>query len=208
MTIGQILKLAKQVEILESDSGIGLCYASAKVYDEDSHSFSKEIKGHKFETFEQQLMWNYIPTLTVCMRTDMRMQYDAEKKNWEEANSWKMGDYPLWLWFCVKSKVSFLDDVVAVYRVSPGTASRPKSLSSQKTFIESTYSIRMHFAKLAETNTKVINKIKLDRDKELAYTYINNFEYKHAHNKIKEIPFLYRIRIFLYYIKRRLFLKK
>ena len=198
-------KLAKQVEILESDSEIGLCYARAKVYDDDSHSFSKEIKGHKFDTFEQQLMWNYIPSLTVCMRSEMRIRYESEKKNWQEASTWRMGDYPKWLWFCLNSKVSFLDEVVAVYRVSQGTFSRPKTLSSQKAFIDSTYSIKMHFAQMAKTNTKVLNKIKLDMNKEIAYTYINNFEYTHAQNVIKEIPFIYRIRILLYFIKKRLF---
>ena len=197
------LKLAKQVEILESDPEIGLCYASAKVYDEDKHSFSKEIKGHKFETFEQQLMWNYIPTLTVCMRTDMRLQYDAEKKNWEEAKTWKMGDYPLWLWFCVKSKVSFLNDVVAVYRVSPGTASRPKTMAGEIAFVESTYSIKMHFAKMAQTDKSLLLKIKSDRDKGLAYVYINNGDFTNAKIYIKQLPFSCRFRVVLYLIKKR-----
>lgn len=197
-------KLAKQVEILESDSEIGLCYASAKVYDEDSHSFSKEIKGHKFETFEQQLMWNYIPTLTVCMRTDMRMQYESEKRNWEEASSWKMGDYPLWLWFCVKSKVSFLDDVVAVYRVSPGTASRPKSMAGEKAFIDSTYSIRMHFARMANVNEKIMKKIKNERNSALAYMYINYGKMEEALAAIKIIPLKNKPRVLLYLIKKRL----
>lgn len=198
-------KLAKQVEILESDSEIGLCYASAKVYDEDSHSFSKEIKGHKFETFEQQLMWNYIPTLTVCMRTDMRMQYESEKRNWEEASSWKMGDYPMWLWFCLNSKVSYIDEVVAVYRVSQGTASRPKTMAGEKAFVESTYSIKMHFAPMASVDKSLLFKIESDRAKGLAFVYINNNDFANAKIYIKQLPFLCRFRVMLYLIKKRIF---
>lgn len=198
-------KLAKQVKILESDSEIGLCYASAKVYDEDSHSFSKEIKGHGFESFEQQLLWNYIPTLTVCMRTDLRKRYEIEKRSWEEAKTWKMGDYPVWLWFCLNSKVSFLDEVVAVYRVSPGTASRPKTLAEQKAFADSTYSIQMHFAKLAKADSKITDKIEMDSKKRLAYTYINNGEYKEGLAEAKKLPFLPFVRVMLYLIKIRLF---
>jgi glycosyltransferase involved in cell wall biosynthesis len=196
------LKLAKQVKILESDSEIGLCYASAKVYDEDSHSFSKEIKGHKFDTFEQQLLWNYIPTLTVCMRTDLRRRYEAEKKTWEEAKSWKMGDFPMWLWFCLNGKVEFLNDIVAVYRVTSGTASRPQTLEGQLAFVESTYSIKMHFAKTAQVDSKITNKIELDRNKGLAYTYINNGEYRKGRSYSKQLPLFVRVRVFLYMVKR------
>ena len=201
-------KLAKQVKILESDSEIGLCYASAKVYDEDSHSFSKEIKGHRFESFEQQLLWNYIPTLTVCMRTDLRKRYEIEKRSWEEAKTWKMGDYPTWLWFCLNSKVSFLDEVVAVYRVSPGTASRPKTLAEQKAFADSTYSIQMHFATAANVDIETLDLIKRSWRKALTYIYINNDEYGRGLEEAKILPPLQRVHVLLYILKKRWFFKR
>lgn len=195
-------KLSKQVAILESDESIGLCYAQAKVYDENTKSFTTEIKGHRFDTFEQQLTWNYIPTLTVCMRTDLRKRYEAEKRSWVEAKTWKMGDFPMWLWFCLNGKVEFLNDIVAVYRVTSGTASRPQTLEGQLAFVESTYSIKMHFAKMAQVDSKITNKIELDRNKGLAYTYINNGEYRKGRSYSKQLPLFVRVRVFLYMVKR------
>lgn len=198
-------KLSKQVTILESDEGVGLCYAQAKVYDENTKSFTKEIKGHRFETFEQQLLWNYIPTLTVCMRTDLRKRYEIEKRSWEEAKTWKMGDYPMWLWFCLHGKVSFLDEIVAVYRVTVGTASRPQTLLAQKAFIDSTYSIQMHFAIATNADDRTIELIQRGRDKAMAYMYINGNDYGRGVIEAKQLPLFQYIRVLLYMLKKRLF---
>ena len=200
-------KLQKQVGILESDQRIGLCYAKAKVYDERKKTFSDEIKGHEFESFEQLLTWNYIPTLTVCMRTDMRNRYLIEKKSWEEAEKWKMGDYPMWLWFCLNSKIVFFDEIVAVYRVSSNTVSRQNSLSGQEAFLDSTYSIRLHFAKMGKVNDELLKRIKSDYAKNKAFLYIYNGEYQKSKAMIKEVPFFRRGRIWLSLIKNRCFLK-
>ena len=199
------LKLQKQVNVLESDQEIGLCYARAKAYDERKKSICEEIKGHEFESFEQLLLWNYIPTLTVCLRTDLRNRYFMEKNTWEEAKNWKMGDYPMWLWFCMNSKIVYLDDIVAIYRLSSGTASRPKTLSGQEAFLDSTYSIRNHFAKSAKVNNAILKKIKSDYAQKKAYIYIYNGEYQKSMKMIKEVPFIDRGRIWLSWIKNRFF---
>ena len=59
---------------------------------------------------------------------------------------WRMADYPRWIWFELESKIHYIDEVMAVYRTLPESASHSKEYNKRLAFIESSHDIKMFFA--------------------------------------------------------------
>lgn len=57
-----------------------------------------------------------------------------------------MGDYPLWLWFYVNSKIGFVDKVTATYRVLPESASHFTDGNKRVLFNINSFEIANFFA--------------------------------------------------------------
>ena len=60
-----------------------------------------------------------------------------------------MGDYPMWLYFILHSKVHFINDIVGVYRTLPESASHSRSLKKKIKFVTGTYRVRIDIIKYA-----------------------------------------------------------
>lgn len=125
------LKLQKQVDFLESHPEYGMCYTSIYRFDE---SINKNIEewGGPNETFVDLLLCNTIPTLTSICRIDLYKKYINTIK--PENKNWKMGDYPIWLFFSIYSKLYFLSEVTGTYRILRESASHTKSLRKRYDF--------------------------------------------------------------------------
>lgn len=137
-------KLQKQVDIMDSDREIGLVYGKSKQYDESKGKFLAKTIGEKVLSSEALLLNNTIPTATVLVRSSIYYEYmkDQEIQN----NQWLMGDYPLWIYCSIKSKVFFMDDVISVYRVLRESASH-SLVNRQKleSFYESATQMKLFF---------------------------------------------------------------
>ena len=132
------LKLQKQTDYLEKNKSVGLVYTKVRC------SNNNEIIGGQMignAIFYQ----NKIPTLSTLYRLDLKKEYLRDVK--PEDKNWKMGDYPTWLWFYINSKVSFIDEVTAVYRVLPQSASHFTDGNKRVLFNFSSYNIAKFFAK-------------------------------------------------------------
>lgn len=152
------LKLQKQVDVLETDSSIGMVYTKVKLYDNSERKVTGSFGG-RYLTFEELIQKNTIPTLSVLVRTNLVLTYQQEIH--PEKYSWKMGDYPMWLWVSHESKIHFLSEETGVYRVLAESASHSKNPISMVSFIISVYDIKKHFSSIYLPD--LINHIEQER---------------------------------------------
>jgi glycosyltransferase involved in cell wall biosynthesis len=111
-------KLQKQFDFLESNDDFGLVYTKSSV--EVNGKISSKQIGNP-ESFYSLFEFNFIPTLTVMFRSVYFESFTS--KFHTEILEWKIGDYPLWLWIYINSKLKFLDYTTSVHRVVRGSES-------------------------------------------------------------------------------------
>lgn len=136
------LKLQKQVDILEKDQGIGGVYSRVQCYCQENRKYTGYL-GKNYISFENLLKENTIPTLTVLLRKELILKYQEEIK--PEEQNWKMGDYPMWLWFVYNSKFCFMNTTTGVYRILSESASHSNAINNQIEFYKSCRDIQHYF---------------------------------------------------------------
>lgn len=109
------LKLQKQVDFLEANPDYGLIYTRAVRYYQRQDKFSRPFGGYDPTNFENLLRFNTIPTLSVVGRRNLFLEYEREII--PQSQEWLMGDYPIWLWISHRTKIHYLPEVTAVYRI-------------------------------------------------------------------------------------------
>lgn len=148
------LKLQKQVDFLEANPEYGLVHTGVKVLNQTTGKIINKAKGDKRNSFNDFLIKNRIATLTVLFRKELAFQYMEEVK--PETHNWKMGDYPMWLWFAYNSKIKLLPECTAVRRLALGSASNQKNKYKQINFFNSVFDIKMFFAEKYECDKEQI----------------------------------------------------
>ena len=150
------LKLQKQVDFLEINSDYGLVHTHAKVYVEKTQKFKNHMYGMEVKSLDALLIENRIMTNTVCFRKEFLDEYQNQNIY---NSSWKMGDYPLWLWIMGKSKIYLIEHPTAVYRILQDSASHSNNIERQIDFHYSAIEISIFFCK--KYNKKgLINKVR------------------------------------------------
>lgn len=124
-------KLQRQVDYLEAHPEVGMVYGRVRNYINDEKRF-EGIYGGTSTEFEDLFFSSTIPTATVMARTELVKRYYEEVQ--PNGRGWAMGDYPMWLWFALNSKIAFQPEVTAVYRVLPESASHSRSLAKRYQF--------------------------------------------------------------------------
>lgn len=137
-------KLQKQVDYLESHPECGMVYAQVHHYNQKNKSFGITWGGAAETTFDCLLSDNCIPTPTVLFRRELLERYIADID--PEKQGWKMGDFPMWLYFSQHSRIHFMAEVMAVYRVLESSASHFVDYLKRDAFCESSYDLRLFFA--------------------------------------------------------------
>ena len=146
------LKLQKQVDFMEANPECGLCYTdyskcnSGGELIEDSHYMKSG--DQPILTFEDHLFrQGYIAPMTWLYRKDV---YESITDNMLKGTS--DGSYVVALEFFYNSKVAFLPINTATYRVSPGSASRPLSLSGLFKYRKGVYNTELEYIKRYTNN--------------------------------------------------------
>lgn len=180
------LKLQKQVNFLKNHPDYGLCYSKAASLIQNSHKID-EVFGGNSESFDQLIIRNVIPTLTVIIRSNI--YYEFTKEIATNTHNWLMMDYPLWLFAAAKTKIKFLNIVTGIYRVVKDSASHSTDYLRQLIFVESNCKIRSFYSKQAKNkNYKLINEIELDELKaQLKIVLYKRGNSRNIRNKIKNI---------------------
>lgn len=134
------LKLQKQVDFLESHPDYGLIY---------TNHFNRigdkviEFREKGYTTFDELLISSGIGTLTACYRVNLYLKYIEEINPQEK--KWLMGDAPLWKYLAYNSKIKFIPDYTAVYRILQNSASHSTNYEKKIRFIESGHQIQSFF---------------------------------------------------------------
>ena len=136
------LKLQKQVDFLEGHPEYGLCYTKVRYYHQATKRFIKTWGG-PYTCFDDLFKQNTIPTLTVLLRRNLYNQYITEIQ--PEQQHWKMGDYPMWLWFAHESSIKFMPEVTGVYRILTNSASHSNEFERNLCFVRSGLDIKRYY---------------------------------------------------------------
>lgn len=136
-------KLQKQVDVLESSEYIGLVYSKVQYFYQSKNKFKEEF-GQEYNDYSSLLRKNCIPTLTAVLRADLYKKYIEEIQ--PSTKGWKMGDYPMWLWFAQNSKLYFLNEIQGVYRVLDNSASHSTNYLTKLQFTINSAKITYYFA--------------------------------------------------------------
>lgn len=150
------LKLQKQVDFLEEHQDYGLCYTKIQYFYNSSQILGSEWGGDG-ETFDELIIENTIPTLSVMIRFSLLQQYTFEY----QCQQWKMGDYPLWLFIASEKKIKFLPFTSGVYRILENSASHNVDVIQQLAFTKSSIEIAIFWGEKKKVSRKVLNIRKL-----------------------------------------------
>lgn len=137
-------KLQKQVNYMEAHPKIGLCYTDFNFYYENSRVFKEALfkNGmHRSVDFEDHLLTRgYIGPMTWLMRKDTyKMVYPKSTHS--------DGSFALALEFYAKSKVAYIDEVTATYRIHDNSASRPDSLEKKWQYVCGIMQTQLEYAR-------------------------------------------------------------
>ena len=138
-------KLQKQVDFMEANPDVGLCYTDYNVCDnkgviiEESHyekGGNSPILNFQDHLFKQ----GYIAPMTWLYRHDV---YVKLRENMFVASD---GTFVMALEFFMNSSVRYLSETTATYRISQGTASRPITLRALFYYRKGVYKVAYEYA--------------------------------------------------------------
>lgn len=196
------LKLQKQVDFLEQNSNYGLVYTNVDFYyqKENRYERKKITDGTLKQSFDFEshlLNKGYIAPCTWLLRKELITN--------DNKNSYVDTTFPLALDIYAVSKIYFLDDSTAVYRVLPESASHSKSLLKQYSFAIGIFQIQKDYIAKYKITDKVKEIVYLNTYKKLlskAIVLENNNFVTEAINYLKSkktiTEFKVKLLVFLY----------
>lgn len=137
-------KLQLQVDFMEENPEIGMCYTKCRYYYQDKSRFAKGVWGGGAERFEDLIKNNTVPTASVLYRQGLYEQYEKDITPYDKG--WMLGDYPFWLWISKVHQIKFLNEDTCVYRVLEHSASHRDDRTKRANFITSVTNIQSFFA--------------------------------------------------------------
>jgi glycosyltransferase involved in cell wall biosynthesis len=153
------LKLQKQVDFLEGNLDYGLVYTDLVRYFENKgiieEGVFKNILGYKENTFEDFLIngW-WLAPCTWMIRRDTLVQLPRYPSNF------RVGDFPMLLSLARFSKIGFISDSTAVYRVLEKSASRNNSnWRFDYSLRKGVFEIQLYFGERHDVSAFLMDKI-------------------------------------------------
>lgn len=139
-------KLQMQVDFLENNDEIGMCYTACRHYNQHLRVYSEGIfSNNGYCDFASLLLKEPATTLSLIFKAEVEEKYLSEIKL---KTQWLMGDTPRLLWYSVNSKIYNMKIVTATYRELQESASHSKNIQKLIRFHESTRDIRLFFCDL------------------------------------------------------------
>ena len=161
-------KLQMQVDFLEAHPDHAMVYTQTRSYHESQHRYGRVRGGAVNTDFRTLLDRNCIYTQTVVMHRDAVERYVEEIRPHEKG--WKMGDYPMWLYFAATSKIGFIERPTAVYRLLNESASHSRDYGKMIRFVNSSNEICHYMAeRFAPELLEEVEKVKLREEFFISY---------------------------------------
>ena len=136
-------KLQMQADLMESDPGCGMCYTRASNYWQASDRTEPDHSDH-YTDFGRLLCSLTIANCATLARRELIARYYDEVRPAEHPE-WKTDDAPMWLWFSVRSRISYLPDITAVHRRLPDSVSHSTAYRKRIAFCDSLMDISLWF---------------------------------------------------------------
>ena len=136
-------KLQMQADLMESDPGCGMCYTRASNYWQASDRTEPDHSDH-YTDFGRLLCSLTIVNCATLARRELIARYYDEVRPAEHPE-WKTDDAPMWLWFSVRSRISYLPDITAVHRRLPDSVSHSTAYRKRIAFCDSLMDISLWF---------------------------------------------------------------
>ena len=149
-------KLQLQAQFLLSNLEYGFVHTNhLKIYQETGQiTLSRKANPPSGWVFNKLLIKNFISTLTVMYRKQLAVEAARNLNTWMDKNL-KM-DYSFWLELSRLTKMQYLDNITAMYRISPGTASRPVDPYAKSLWIKKRFDIVCSFVSRYDIQEQVV----------------------------------------------------
>ena len=136
-------KLQMQVDLLEANPDVGMCYGRSERVDENGNT-TIYPEGECATTLEAMLRRNPAENCTVVARKELVERYYAEVRP-EEHPEWLTDDLPMWLWFAANSRYMAIDCPMSVHRVLTYSVSHNPDYRKKIEFVDSLYDISLWY---------------------------------------------------------------
>lgn len=142
-------KVERQIAFMEENEAIGLVYSDVRIFHQRINRFTRwrHIVRTSFKNF---LKDDYIIAPSVCFRKSLFDIYYTEID--PLSKNWMMEDYPMWIWFSVNSKISYINKELCVYRENLNSVSHSDSIIKLNKFCDSVFNVKKYFADLYKIN--------------------------------------------------------
>lgn len=150
-------KLQKQVDFMDENEDIGICYTDynrlVEPHKDLVESLYEKCKSYRATTYEQFLLKpGYLAPMTWLYRINL-VEHINKSKIYSD------GTYAYMLEFMYNSKVAYIPEVTAVYRAHEGSASAPISVEAQFNYRLGIYKTQNHYAKKYPCEEELQRKI-------------------------------------------------
>ncbi len=193
------LKLQKQVDFLEANLSYGLIHTDYSVCNSGKNTVLKKKYSWPSGDILNLLLFGVynIGTLTVLFRKDI---YDSIPRYYTN-QKFKMGDLPLWIELARVTKVKYLPENTATYRVTDNSASHSNDIEKEIAFALSSYEVKQYYSEQFGM-TRDSQRDKFDFNcgiVKLAYLKNNLVVSKKYYSKIKNTPYRIPLKTKLFY---------
>lgn len=136
-------KLQMQVDLLEANPDVGMCYTRSERIDETGTT-TIYPEGECATTFDAMLRRNPAENCTVVARRELVEQYYTEVRP-DTHPEWLTDDLPMWLWFAANSRYMAIDCPMAVHRVLTYSVSHSPEYRKKIAFVDSLSDISLWY---------------------------------------------------------------
>jgi glycosyltransferase involved in cell wall biosynthesis len=141
------LKLDKQIRYLENNPDVGLVHSNYNVIYESNGKIVKNYSTSinvKNINFLKLLNGNLIGSITVCYRRELLDNYIDFN---EIRNNFSIEDYPMWLDVAYNSRISYMDESLATYRINSESVSHTNKKNKEFEFYKEIIKITKYYLK-------------------------------------------------------------
>lgn len=142
------LKLQKQVDFLDAHEDYGMVHTDFDYVSGKRSQHFRNIKKDGIYFPDYLTKGVHVATLTVMYRIDV---FNKLPRHYA-GKGWPMGDKPLWYEFSHETKIHYIPEITAKYRVLNESASHSKDINKQIAFKKAGVEIRQFYANLWNVN--------------------------------------------------------
>lgn len=136
--------LQRQLDIFKSHPEVGMICAKAKCYNQGKGTFEGTLGYAGAEDLMTMLRDNRdVAAPTIAFRKDLMLKFIADSEWYVSHNH--IYDTVMAYWFATYSKIKYMDEEWAAYRVLPNSASHAKTLGVSREYERRYFYIKWHF---------------------------------------------------------------